>query len=142
MGLPAYADVSGGYLAAMEIRLMLALLQIIDNPRQDLPLAAVLRSPMAGFTSSELASIRRLRPRGDFYDALRLAARKEKGELGGRVLRFLDRLQGWRTYSRRHSLTDLLWLLYRETGYYTYVGAPAWQAERPTESPAGEGQAI
>lgn len=123
MGLPAYADVSGGYLAAMEIRLMLALLQIIDNPRQDLPLAAVLRSPMAGFTSSELASIRRLRPRGDFYDALRLAARKEKGELGGRVLRFLDRLQGWRTYSRRHSLTDLLWLLYRETGYYTYVGA-------------------
>lgn len=123
LGIPAYADVGGGYLAALEIRLMLSLLQIIDNPRQDLPLVAVLRSNLVGFSSSQLAGIRLGRPRGDFYDALRLAARREEGELEAKIRQFLKRLQVWRTYARRHSLSDLLWLLYRETGYYTYVGA-------------------
>lgn len=123
LGIPSYADVGGGYLAAQEIRLMLALLQIIDNPRQDLPLVAVLRSNLVGFSSSQLAAIRLGRARGDFYDALRLAARKEEGELGVKSRQFLSQLQAWRTYARRHALTDLLWLLYRETGYYTFVGA-------------------
>ncbi len=123
LGIPVYAEIGGGYLAAQEIRLVLSLLQIIDNPRQDLPLAAVLRSAMVGFTSAELSKIRLHRRQGDFYDALRLAARREKGELGENIRLFLNRLKYWRTFARRNSLSDLLWLLYRETGFYTYVGA-------------------
>ncbi len=123
LGIPAYAEVGTGYFAAQEVQIMIALLQIIDNPRQDIPLVAVLRSPIVSLAAEELAKIRLQRPYGDFYDALRLAARKESGRLGEELRTFLQKLQGWRTYARRNSLVDLIWLLYRETGYYDYVGA-------------------
>ena len=123
MGIPAYAETGAGYLGAQEVQVMLSLLRIIDNPRQDIPLAAVLRSAVVGLTAQELAAIRLHRAGGDFYDAVRLAARKEKDQLG-RVLRdFLHKLTRWRTLARRNSPVGLIWLLFRETGYYDYVGA-------------------
>lgn len=121
--IPAYAELGTGYLDALEVQTMLALLKIIDNPRQDIALAAVLRSPIVGLTGEELAQIRVQRARGDYYDALRLAARREKGQLGLEVKKFLRQLRRWRTFSRRNSLVELIWLLFRETGYYEYAGA-------------------
>lgn len=56
-GIPAYADTNEGYFNAIEVETVLALLGIIDNPRQDIPLAAVMRSPIYGFTDEELAAI-------------------------------------------------------------------------------------
>ena len=53
--------------------MLFALLQVIDNPRQDVPLIAVLRSPLFGFTPDELAAIRARQRTGDFYDALLLS---------------------------------------------------------------------
>jgi len=123
MGIPAYAETGTGYLRAQEVQVMLALLRIIDNPRQDIPLTAVLRSPVTGLTAHELTAIRMRRPRGDFYDAVRLAARKEEGALGRTLRGFLRQLRRWRTYSRRNSLVKLIWLLFRETGFYDYAGA-------------------
>ncbi|WP_034422323.1 helicase-exonuclease AddAB subunit AddA [Thermanaerosceptrum fracticalcis] len=123
LGIPAYAEVGTGYFAAQEVQTMVALLQVIDNPRQDIPLVATLRSPLVGLTAEELTSVRLQRPYGDFYDSLRLAARKESGRLGEELRAFLQKLQSWRTYARRNSLVDLIWLLYRETGYYDYAGA-------------------
>lgn len=54
----------------MEIAVVFSLLQIIDNPRQDVPLISVLRSPLFGFSADRLAQIRTLCPSGDYYDAL------------------------------------------------------------------------
>lgn len=123
LAIPAYAEVSTGFLAAQEVQVMLAILKIIDNPRQDIPLAAVLRSPVIGLTPDELAEIRLAFPRGAFYDAVRLAVRRNSGELGRVLNRFLKKLRIWRTFSRRHSLVELIWLIFRETGYYDYAGA-------------------
>ena len=125
-----YAEISGGYLSAQEIMLMLSVLQIVDNPRQDLPLVAVLRSNMVGLSSSELARIRIHMPKGDFYDALCLVGEKDEGELGGKTRQFLTHLQFWRNYARQHTLSDLIRLIYRQTGYYTYVGALPGGAQR------------
>lgn len=69
LGIPAYGDQSRGYFQATEVEIMLSLLQIIDNPQQDIPLAGVLRSPIVGLTEEELAQIR-LVQNGSFYDAL------------------------------------------------------------------------
>ncbi|WP_136606559.1 helicase-exonuclease AddAB subunit AddA [Paenibacillus dokdonensis] len=69
LGIPAYGDQSRGYFQATEVEIMLSLLQIIDNPQQDIPLAGVLRSPIVGLTEEELAQIR-LAQNGSFYDAL------------------------------------------------------------------------
>ncbi|TYO93854.1 helicase-exonuclease AddAB subunit AddA [Desulfallas thermosapovorans] len=122
LSIPAYAELNTGYFEATEVETMLALLQIIDNPRQDVSLAAVLRSPLAGFDSEDLAQIRVHGGPGDFYEAVVMSTMAGPPELAERLTRFLQRLDGWRTMARRGSLAELLWALYRETGYYDFVG--------------------
>lgn len=121
LGIPAYGELGTGYFDEVEVETFLSLLKIIDNPRQDVPLAAVLRSPMVGLTAAELGEIKLHHPTGDFYDAV-LAASQAADELGKRLSEFLKQLEAWRSQARRGSLADLIWQLYRETGYYDYVG--------------------
>lgn len=71
-GIPSFGEQSKGYFQAIEVEIMLSLLQVIDNPRQDIPLASVLRSPIVGLTEEELAQVR-LCASGTFYDALKEA---------------------------------------------------------------------
>ncbi len=158
--IPVYAETTSGYFGASEVETMLSLLKIIDNPRLDIPLAAVLRSPLVGLNGSELGKIRMMLPEGDFYEALTLAvwAGLDDGNLASeqdhefklilgpydqslpkklhkaqqilssapllqdKITAFWINLQTWRTRSRRTSLADLLWSLYEETGYLSYVG--------------------
>jgi ATP-dependent helicase/nuclease subunit A len=69
-GIPAYAELNTGYFTETEVETMLSLLQVIDNPYQDIPLAAVLRSPFAGLNADELAKVRAAHRRGNFYEAV------------------------------------------------------------------------
>src|SRR5690606_2901414 len=104
-GVPAYAELGTGYFAALEVDTMLALLSILDNPRQDIPLATVLRSPLGGFTPADLARIRAAYKEGDFLDAvMAAAARDDLGALSRRLRDFLLRLEDWRTRARRGPL--------------------------------------
>ena len=70
--IPVYAETTTGYFGASEVETMLSLLKIIDNPRLDIPLAAVLRSPLVSLNGSELGKLRMMLPEGDFYEALTL----------------------------------------------------------------------
>ena len=121
-GIPAYAEENSGYFQLVEVQVMLSLLSVIDNPRQDIPLAAVLRSPLVGMGTAELAEIR-LTASGSMWQAL-----TAYGETGGdellrsRVRDFARRLSAWRTFSRRRGVAELIWRLYDDTGYYDYVG--------------------
>ncbi len=54
-GVPAYCTSNEGYFDTVEVETVLALLDVIDNPQQDIPLAAVLHSPIYQFTDEELA---------------------------------------------------------------------------------------
>jgi ATP-dependent helicase/nuclease subunit A len=135
LGIPVYAALSTGYFAAAEVETALSLLRLIDNPRQDVPLAAILRSSIVGLHSDDLARIRLACRPGQFYDAV-LAAAGRGGEaaagtpvpppvstdLSERLLAFLRRLDTWRDAARRSPLSELLWRLYGETGFYAYVG--------------------
>ncbi len=122
--LPAYADQTGGYYNTMEIEVILALLQIIDNPRQDIPLAAVWRSAIGRFSVDELTEISLTEVDGDFYQkALLYQQTGSNPELKNKLAEFGHKLDGWRTLARQDSLNNLLWQLYRETGFYDYVGA-------------------
>lgn len=73
-GIPVYADTGTGYFDTTEIRTMLSLLQVIDNPLQDIPLIAVLRSPIAAFSAEELIDIRTTDTKVSFYEALKKVA--------------------------------------------------------------------
>ncbi|MBO8128130.1 MAG: helicase-exonuclease AddAB subunit AddA [Peptococcaceae bacterium] len=121
--IPAYAEVGTGYFEAVEVDTVLSLLKVIDNPRQDLPLVGVLRSPMVGLKAGDLARIRLCKKEGDFYEAVCAAAKAELGELSCKLQEFLNRLERWRTMARQEPLPDLIWDIYRTTGFYDYAGA-------------------
>lgn len=129
-GIPAYAELATGYFEATEVETILSLLRVIDNPRQDVPLAGVLRSPMVGLKAGDLAKVRLALPRGDFYDAVVAAALSDQGELGRRLTDFLERLEGWRTLARQGTLADLIWAVYRDTGFYDFTGGLPGGAQR------------
>ena len=116
-GIPVYVELGTGYFEATEVETMLSLLKIIDNPRQDVPLVAVLRSPLVLLSAAELAQIRLRQRDGDFFDALVQA--KDDNE---KTVLFWEKLLSWRTMARRGTLSDLIWDIYRQTGYYDYVG--------------------
>lgn len=130
--IPAYADLGTGYFVAPEVQTMVSLLQVIDNPRQDIPLAAVLRSPLVGLTAAELAEVRLACLDGDFYRAVQVAA--TEGDVSDlcrqKLVLFLEQLNQWRTIARRRSLGELIWQIYRDTGYLTYVAALPAGAQR------------
>lgn len=123
--IPVYAEVDAGYFEETEIRVILALLSILDNARQDIPLAAVLYSPVVGLSMCELAELRIAAPEEDLFGALMRANDPETSlpeELRAKTADFLRRLASWRSLAQQVSVPELLWQLYRDTGYYDYVG--------------------
>jgi ATP-dependent helicase/nuclease subunit A len=122
MDIPTYADTGIGYFDTIEIKTILSLLQIIDNPMQDIPLIAVLKSPMFGFTPEELIDIRLEDRQKSFYEILEVACIRDD-ELGKKVKYFIDKLNNFKKKSLYMSTDEFLWHLYIETGYYAYVGA-------------------
>jgi ATP-dependent helicase/nuclease subunit A len=124
-GIPLYAELNGGYFDALEVMIMLNTLRVVDNPYQDIPLAAVLRAPFFGLQENELAAIRLADPKGTFYDALKAFIRIGSMDEATRVKlrRFTNNLEQWRNLARRGSLSDLIWKVYLDTNYYEMVGA-------------------
>ncbi|PZE22710.1 helicase-exonuclease AddAB subunit AddA [Paenibacillus xerothermodurans] len=212
-GIPAYAELSTGYFSATEVEVLLSLLQIIDNPFQDIPLASVLRSPIVQLSTEELAQIRIAGGHGTFYDAVCAYARAAETDaahfaeesrssraqgaeaasepsrpdgtqtvedvseelrssgtqglaaftqdawrtshhasglllpawlertddskasgtasdsgnsadlmLSNKLQRFLRQLHAWRQEAQQGALADLIWNIYRVTGFYDFVG--------------------
>ena len=118
-GIPAVVNERDGYFEAQEIQLLLALLSIIDNPEQDLPMAAVLHSGLVGLDANELGALR-LSGEGSLWSLIPAYAEEAQDE---RLLAFIGHMERWRTLSRRHGVTDLLWDIYESQDYVNYVGA-------------------
>lgn len=126
-GIPIQVNDAQNYFQATEIRVMVSLLQIIDNPYQDIPLAAVLRSPIVGLKENELAIVRLAAKEKKFYEALVIFLEETKEEarnwqLKERLLRFTANLSKWRELARREQIATLIWEIYRDTAYLDYVG--------------------
>ncbi|MCI9283690.1 MAG: helicase-exonuclease AddAB subunit AddA [Lachnospiraceae bacterium] len=151
-GIPACADSRMGYFATTEVEVVLSLLAVIDNPMQDIPLAAVLKSPVAGVTDPELARLmacyrrnaKKEQDRGIyaavvcFMEEDRTFAEEEKikehntdQELRKKLQHFLTLLRRFRTESTYLPIHELIYRVYEETGYYHYVSAmPAGETRR------------
>ena len=70
MDIPTYADMGQGYFETMEIQVIMSFLKVIDNPMQDIPLIAILRSPIYGFTPEDFIDIRITDKKVSFYEAM------------------------------------------------------------------------
>lgn len=121
-GIPVYAELTGGYFDAIEVQIFLNLLAIIDNPLQDIPLISVLRSPIGGFSTEELITLRADCREGLFYEALKAGADRDT-PLGHKAGGFLGRLKRWRAQGELYDITELIAMLLEDTGFENYVSA-------------------
>jgi len=129
-GIPCYADTGTGYFKAIEVQTMLSLLQIIDNPMQDIPMLSVLRSPIASFDAEELIDIRTADDEATFYEAMKKFAEENNCATAQKVGNFLKNLERWRDSALYMPTDELIWYLYTDTGYYSYAGAMPGGAQR------------
>jgi ATP-dependent helicase/nuclease subunit A len=125
-GVPVHADSGSGFFNSMEIRDLLALLSTLDNLQQDIPLAAVLRSPLSGLAEPEnsLARIRLAYPGSaehvPFHQAVARYALEQHDELAAHLRDLLGRLDGWRRLAQQRPLAEVLWAIYDSTGYLAF----------------------
>ena len=117
-GVPCACDRGESLLDTLEVEVMLSILQVIDNPRQDIPLVSALSSPVFQFTAEDLAEIRAERRSGPFYDAMVQHARQHE-----KSRQFLEFLQIIREESKWSSLQGLLQLVYADTKIEAIFGA-------------------
>ena len=108
-GLAWEADGGEDFLTSTEASVALSCLRIVDNPRQDVPLISVLRSPVWSFSADRLAQIRSAAPDTDFYGAL-------LADGGADVKEFLEELDRLRDLSCDMSCHQLLWEIYDRFG--------------------------
>lgn len=121
--IPVYTDDSAGYLDALEIKIFLNFLSIIDNKMQDIPLLSVMRSPIGGFTTEELIRIRATNKGCSYYEAVESYIKIKNDDLHHKLTNFLDNLNSWAEEARYSKLDEFIWMLMLETGYYHYFGA-------------------
>jgi len=120
--IPTFADTGSGFFKTPEVQVILSLLQLIDNPYQDIPLLAVLRSPIANFSTDDLTQLRLADRKASLFEALNALALGEAATCA-KAKRFLNRLALWRDMSQYMSTHKLIWQLYNDTGYFSIVGA-------------------
>lgn len=125
-GIPVYADTGTGYFETIEIRTMMSLLKVIDNPMQDVPMISVLRSPLLSFSAEELGDIRLLDKEKYFYEIIKGVSDdiyEVNEELKNKCKVFIKNLGKWRNKSIYTPIDEFIWYLYMDTAYYGYVGA-------------------
>ena len=124
-GLPWSAEGGEDFFETTEVNVALSILQIVDNPRQDVALIAALRSPVYGFSGDKLALLRADRE-GDFYSALTWAAQN-----GGQdCATFLNQLEELRFGAGDCTCRQLIWHIYEKTNLLGIFGAMEGGAER------------
>lgn len=131
-GIPLNAA-RAGFFASLEVSDLLNLLRLLDNPLQDVPLAAVLRSPIVGLTMDELVEIRLADQRELLWPALVRVPKHSKDaspELRTKVATFLEQFHRWRELARQTSLSQTLETALHDTHYEPLLHAGPRGAER------------
>lgn len=143
LDIPIAIDGAENFFQTTEISVMMSYLQIIDNPHQDIPLAAVLRSPLYNVDENGLALIRAQQDHSDYFEAVAYFASQplEKLEQAGlsaaqvlrlqaTVQRFMDDLTAFHQLAVQNQIVDLIWQIYNRTGWLDYVGGLPAGAQR------------
>ncbi len=123
-GIDTITENSSDTEIPIEIQVFISLLKIIDNLYQDIPLIAVLRSFVGGFNIRQISDIRVVHRHGNFYEAF-IKASVKNDELGNKSKLFLDKISKWKHDERQMQLSEFMWHLLIQTGYYHYIGGLA-----------------
>ncbi|KRM72678.1 helicase-exonuclease AddAB subunit AddA [Lacticaseibacillus brantae] len=133
-GIPIVVADAKNFFKTTELQVMLSMLRIIDNPKQEIALVAVLRSPIVGLSADELSQIHLAAKDKPFYDALDVFLQQGPSpathNLFDRLKDFVRQLDRFRTLARNNQLVDLIWAIYQETGYLDFVAGMPGGAQR------------
>ena len=133
-GIPAYTTSKDGYFSALEVTTVLNYLNILDNPGQDIPLTAVLRSSIVGCTDEELAELRIADSEGSMYQLVREYAydggEERNPALAAKLRSFLEQLSDFRERIPCTEVHELIGQVIEETGYGRYASAMPAGAQR------------
>lgn len=125
-GIPVFSPETGGFFEAAEISFILSLLRVLDNPVQDIPLAAVMLSPLFGFSAGELADIRasaKERLEAGETEPLYRSVAASADEGSKKAAAFLKKIESLRRLSLTLSAGELVRRVCEETGFDAIVGA-------------------
>ena len=126
-GIPAFTTSRTGYFSTVEIQTVLNMLRVIDNPMQDIPLAAVLYSPVGGFSGEDLAKIRAVSGEKTFYESIltydTMPEEETDQKLRERLRGFLAKLETFRKRVPYTPVHELITELLEKTGYLSYITA-------------------
>jgi len=123
-GIPASAQAKEGYFETMEVEALLSYLRVLDNPTQEIPLAAAMHSLLGDFSSEELAKIKAASPGESFARSCALYMQEGPEEaLKSRLSGFFRQVEDYRRRAAYTSIHELLWQIVTETGYLDEVGA-------------------
>ncbi|MBO8435067.1 MAG: helicase-exonuclease AddAB subunit AddA [Tyzzerella sp.] len=122
--IPSYAEATAGYFDTVEIETILDFLKLIDNPLQDIPLIATLRSPIFRFTGDELVDIKIGGKADNFFQcALNYSEYEHKNEdIEKRLSEFFRIINEFRDMAEYTSVSEIIREIYVKTGYFDYVG--------------------
>lgn len=120
-GIPTYTGSREGYFATQEIGIVLDYLRVLDNRKQDIPLAAVLTSPIGGVTEEELAWMKSKYPDVPFWKAVTSYVEESTEE--DAIVKCMKQIDAFRKIVPYTSIHELLWKILDETGYEDYVSA-------------------
>ena len=118
-GVPAYSDASESYFDSLEVMEVMNVLKLVMSRHMDMELLAVLRSPMVGMTSTELAEMRVKTPKeaGDIWEALKnIRSENQKAD------RFISLIENWKVLAYAMSVKQLIRRILSDTGFYAFVG--------------------
>ena len=122
LGFPVFCDTSTNYFESLEIQTIMNLLKIVDNPTAEIPLVAVLRSPIVGLTDNELVEIRLIDKNTNYYNNLYKAKENHENEkLKNKIKKFIMLLEELQQKQEYLKLDELIWYIYEKTGYLNYV---------------------
>lgn len=127
-GIPAHAISQTGYFSTIEVQTVLSMLRILDNPRQDIPLAGVLRSPIGKMTDEELAMLKLFQPEAAFSTSVLelcklLETQEPQNSAEEKLLEFYRVYSGLREKVVDTPIHELIEVLLKETGYGNYAAA-------------------
>ena len=120
--IPVFTDGSDEYLDTIEIQTIMNLLKVLDNPLDDIAVVTVLRSTIFGFTDNEIIEMRLVNRDSYFWDTLLQASNElENVNLKEKLCKFLSKISEWKEAKEYLTISELLWKIYVETGFYNYV---------------------
>lgn len=125
LGIPVNTSLDGEVKEYKEIQFLLSLMRVINNPLIDIPLIAVMMSPVFGFTPDELANIRLVEKKTDLFVCLQKSADSSE-----KIKNFLDKLQVYRNMAAAYPINEFVRFVVEDTAVSDIYGAVGISEQR------------